>query len=417
MSLSAGSRLGPYAVEALIGAGGMGEVYRAKDTRVDRVVAIKILPANLAVDDELKRRFEREGRVIAALSHPNICTFHDVGQQDGSLFIVMEYLEGESLSHRLRRGALPVQQALRYAVQIADALAHAHRAGAGIVHRDLKPGNIMLTKSGAKLLDFGLSKYTVKPTERAAHALSSPTESDITARDVLVGTFQYMAPEQLEAKELDARTDIFAFGCVLYEMLTAKPPFSGTSRASLIGSIMNSEPPSVTDLQPYVPPALSRMVRTCLAKDPNDRWQTMQDVKLELEWLADAGSQAGVPVTIASRRKWRETTAWTGASILLVAALFTGYEYWKIAQVPRQRLEFEVNAPAGYAIPEVAGVALSPDGNNLLFAAEQRSGSRESFFNHTFSSGTSEDLSGVQQRVDSMVWSMDGKSIYFTADK
>src|SRR6058998_3127818 len=274
MSLSSGTRLGPYEIQAPIGAGGMGEVYRARDTRLERTVAVKVLPSHLSTSPEVRQRFEREAKTISQLSHPHICALYDVGNQDGVEFLVMEYLEGETLSDRLVKGPLAFDSVLRYGLEIADALDKAHRQR--IVHRDLKPGNVMITKSGVKLLDFGLAK-AVGPVSQQSGLTSLPTMAhaqNLTQEGTILGTFQYMAPEQLEGKDADARTDIFAFGAVLYEMATARKAFSGTSQASLISSIMGSDPPPVSTVSPMTPPAFDRVVRTCLAKDPDDRWQT-----------------------------------------------------------------------------------------------------------------------------------------------
>src|SRR5262245_52453899 len=283
MSLGPGVRLGPYEIVAVLGAGGMGEVYKARDTRLDRDVAIKVLPAHVGGDPAVRERFEREARAIAALNHPHICTLHDVGHQDGVDFLVLEYLEGQTLADRLAKGALPLDQALQLAIQIADALDKAHRAG--IVHRDLKPGNIMLTKSGAKLLDFGLAKVT--PVAIAASGLSmAPTGvSPVTMQGTILGTLQYMAPEQIEGQEADTRTDIFAFGCVLYEMLTGKKAFEGKTQASLIGAILHAEPPSIVANHPLARSTIDRIVKKCLAKDPSERWQSAKDLHDELNWI------------------------------------------------------------------------------------------------------------------------------------
>ncbi len=260
MPIIAGKRLGPYEILSAVGAGGMGEVYRARDTRLDRIVAIKILPDHLADRAELRERFEREARTIASLNHPHICTLHDVGHQDGTDYLVMEYVEGETLAQRLMKGPLPIDQALKYAIEIADALDKAHRKG--ITHRDLKPGNIMLTKSGAKLLDFGLAK--LKQEGASARSLSqlSTRRAQSPQKERIVGTLQYMAPEQLEGKEADARTDIFAFGAVVYEMATGKRAFEGKSQASVISAIMSSDPQPMSSLQPMTPPALDRVVKS-----------------------------------------------------------------------------------------------------------------------------------------------------------
>jgi serine/threonine protein kinase len=260
MTLAAGSRLGPYEILSPLGAGGMGEVYRARDTRLDRTVAVKVLPTHLSSSPESRQRFEREARTISQLSHPHICALYDVGREGETEYLVMEYLEGETLSDRLLKGALSTEQVLRYGGEIADALDKAHRQG--IVHRDLKPGNVMITKSGVKLLDFGLARALV-PASAAIELTALPTQAAaLTQEGTILGTLQYMAPEQLEAKEADARTDIFAFGALLYEMATGTKAFSGTSQASLIGSILRDEPRAISELQPMTPPALDRVVKT-----------------------------------------------------------------------------------------------------------------------------------------------------------
>src|ERR1700726_2553500 len=294
MPILSGKRLGPYEILSGIGAGGMGEVYRAKDTRLNRIVAIKVLPPHLADSSEMKERFEREARTIASLNHPHICTLYDVGHQDGTDFLVMEYLEGETLAQRLIKGPLPLDQVLQYAIEIADALDKAHRKG--VTHRDLKPGNIMLTKSGTKLLDFGLAKLKQEVAPANVQLSQLPTANDpLTAQGTIVGTLQYMAPEQLEGKEVDARTDIFAFGAVAYEMATGKRAFEGKSQASLIAAILEREPPPMSSLQPMTPPALDRVVKKCLRKDRDDRWQSARDITDELKWIAEGGSRAGLP--------------------------------------------------------------------------------------------------------------------------
>jgi len=283
MSLLPSSRLGPYEIVSAIGAGGLGEVYRARDTRLDRTVAIKILPTHLSSNTQARERFDREAKAISSLSHPHICPLYDVGHQDGIDFLVMEYLEGDTLSQRLKKGPLPPDQILQYAIQITDALDTAHRHG--VIHRDLKPGNIMLTKTGAKLLDFGLAK--VQASEAAAGMTQLPTQTTpLTAEGTILGTMQYMAPEQLEGKEADARTDIFALGAVLYEMATGRRAFEGKSRASLIAAILERNPPPVSTVQPLTSPALDHVVRTCLAKDPDARWQIAHDILIELKWIA-----------------------------------------------------------------------------------------------------------------------------------
>ncbi|MDQ5872850.1 MAG: serine/threonine protein kinase, partial [Acidobacteriota bacterium] len=313
MTLAAGSRLGPYEIVAPIGAGGMGEVYRAKDTRLERDVAIKVLPTHLASTPESRQRFEREAKTISQLSHPHICALHDVGREGETEYLVMEYLEGDTLSDRLAKGALPIDQVLRYGTQIADALDKAHRQG--IVHRDLKPGNVMLTKSGVKLLDFGLAK-AIAPTVTSDSLTEYPTQQALTQEGTILGTFEYMAPEQLEGGASDARTDIFAFGCVLYEMATGRKAFSGKSRVSLISSILRDEPRPISQVTPASPPLLDRVVETCLAKDPDERWQSAADVKRELQWLAEAPrSTSAVAIPIPRPRANRERLAWALAAL------------------------------------------------------------------------------------------------------
>src|SRR5262245_3452660 len=286
MPLSAGVRLGPYEIVAAIGAGGMGEVYKAKDTRLDRTVAIKVLPADLATDPERSGRFEREARAIAALDHPHICALHDVGEQAGVHYLVMQHLEGETLAARLARGPLPLGDALKIATEIADALDKAHRAG--ITHRDLKPANIMLTKAGAKLLDFGLAKLrgATAPVSISVMERATVASGPATATGTILGTVHYMAPEQVEGREADARSDIWALGAVIYEMTTGGRPFEGASAASIIGAILKDTPAPVSSRQPLAPPMLDHVVARCLDKESDERWQTASDLVRELRWVA-----------------------------------------------------------------------------------------------------------------------------------
>ncbi|HXN22214.1 MAG TPA: serine/threonine-protein kinase [Candidatus Dormibacteraeota bacterium] len=318
MGLTSGTKLGPYEIIAPLGAGGMGEVYRARDTRLERTVAIKILPEHLN-DAQARQRFEREAKAISSLNHPHICTLYDVGSQDGTEYLVMECLEGETLADRLQTGALPVEQALKIGIEVCEALDKAHRQG--IVHRDLKPGNIMLTKSGVKLLDFGLAKAidSASASGLTLSLTSPPPNKPVTAAGTVVGTFQYMSPEQIEGKGADARSDIFALGAVLYEMATGKRAFEGKSQASIVAAILASEPKPISMLQPMSPPALDRVVKICLAKDPDERWQTAHDVKLQLQWIAEGGSQAGVPAPVVSHRKLRERLAWAAAGVFALS--------------------------------------------------------------------------------------------------
>jgi eukaryotic-like serine/threonine-protein kinase len=338
MAILPGRRLGPYEILSGIGAGGMGEVYRARDTRLNRIVAIKVLPAHLADRTESRERFEREARTIASLNHPHICTLHDIGQQDGIDYLVMEYLEGETLAQRLVKGPLPLEQVLQFAIEIADALDKAHRKG--VTHRDLKPGNIMLTKSGTKLLDFGLAKLRQDAPPAVPFSQAS-TQDTLTAQGMILGTLQYMAPEQVEGKtdQIDARTDIFAFGAVLHEMATGKKAFEGKSQASLIAKILETDPPPMSSLQPMTPPALDRLVRRCLAKDPDERWQSARDICEQLRWISDSGPQ----VTPAP-------------------------------STPRPVSRFAITLPPGQQLAGLdkgPAVALSPDGAHLAYVARQ----------------------------------------------
>ncbi|HET7290948.1 MAG TPA: protein kinase, partial [Vicinamibacteria bacterium] len=407
MTLTPATRLGPYEILAPIGAGGMGEVYRAKDTRLERTVAIKVLPEHLVKNPELRRRFEREAKTISSLSHPNICTLHDLGQVDGIDYLVMEHLEGETLEQRLRRGPLPIGPALRHAVEIADALDRAHRHG--VVHRDLKPGNVMLTKSGAKLLDFGLAKLAGSDPADAVSSLAT-AEKPLTEEGTLLGTFQYMAPEQLEGKEADARADLFAFGAVLHEMVTGRKAFEGKSKASLITAIMGSEPAPLTTLAPMAPPALERVVRTCLAKEPDERWQSAHDVAAELRWIAEAGSQAGAPAPVVSRRKNRERVAWVTAGLALVAAGWLGLTRARPAASP-------VALRTNILLPEnvrLNNAVLSPDGSRLVFSGIDAAGTTRLWV-RPLDSYSATPLAGTDGgRLP--FWSPDGQSVGFFAD-
>src|SRR5271169_1503201 len=320
MAILPGRRLGPYEILSAIGAGGMGEVYRARDTRLDRIVAIKVLPTHLAGRAELRERFDREAKTIASVNHPHICTLYDTGHQDDIEFLVMEYLEGETLAQRLQKGALPIQQVLQYAIEISDALDKAHRKG--VTHRDLKPGNIMLTKTGTKLLDFGLAKLKQDAAPVTSESQLPTMKSAVTAEGTILGTLQYMAPEQVEGKqgEIDARTDIFAFGAVVYEMATGRKAFEGKTSASVMAKIMEAEPPSMASLQPMTPPALDRVVKTCLAKERDERWQAAGDLCRELKWIAEGGSQTAPPAaaTAGRARMLRRWAVVAGLACLIV---------------------------------------------------------------------------------------------------
>jgi serine/threonine protein kinase/Tol biopolymer transport system component len=371
LPLQPGTRLGPYEVLAALGAGGMGEVYRARDTRLERTVAIKVLPETLKTDPQFRERFDREARVVAALNHPHICSIHDVGEERGTAYLVMELLAGETLATRLERGALPLEDALQIAEDVASGLDAAHRAG--IVHRDLKPDNIMLTKSGAKLLDFGLAK-TAAPAVSASNFSMVPTTpvAAITAQGTILGTFQYMAPEQLEGHEADVRTDIFAFGTVFYEMLTGKKAFEGKSQASLIGAIMHATPPPIAAVQPLAPPSLDRLVKTCLAKDPDDRWQSARDLLRDLKWIAEGGRQPAPPAPGVTRRVWSGRAA-AAVAAGIVVAVGVGWAAWALKPEPtlpirRLAIDLPDGAQLNVSAPRTI-LALSPDGARLAFVA------------------------------------------------
>lgn len=320
MPLANGIKLGPYEIVAPLGAGGMGEVYRALDTRLERTVAIKILPNDLSDDETRRQRFEREAKVISSLNHPHICTLYDVGQQDGVDFIVMEYLEGESLAERLAKGPLPVAQVLQYGTQVASALDKAHRHG--VTHRDLKPGNIMLTKAGAKLLDFGLAKAGPAAALGATQTNVTPRATPMTQQGAILGTVEYMSPEQLEGKEVDGRSHIFSLGSVLYEMVTGQRAFQGKSEFSVAPAILQKEPEPISALQPLTAPALERTIQVCLAKDPDERWQSAGDLWKELRWIEAGGSQVTMPIAGALRRTVRGKMAQSGALAIAIAAVF-----------------------------------------------------------------------------------------------
>jgi Tol biopolymer transport system component/predicted Ser/Thr protein kinase len=372
VTLSGGTKLGPYEILARLGAGGMGEVYKARDTRLERMVAVKVLPEHLSSSPEVRQRFEREAKTVSALSHPHICALYDVGNQDGVEYLVMEYLEGETLADRLARGPLPLEQTLRYGTEIADALDKAHRQG--IVHRDLKPGNVMLTKSGVKLLDFGLAKAMPQPVQQSG-LTSLPTMmgsgQNLTQEGTILGTFQYMAPEQLEGREADARTDLFAFGCVLYEMATGRKAFAGSSQASLISAIMKEDPAPISAVSPMSPPALDRVVRKCLAKDPEDRWQNAADLGSELKWIAEGGSQAGVTAPIIARRKNRERLGWTAAAAGLIAAALFAAGYFQRAPRYAPPIRASLLFPEKMLLGELA---VSHDGRRVAFTAAKPGG-------------------------------------------
>ncbi|PYX75451.1 MAG: hypothetical protein DMG72_07265 [Acidobacteria bacterium] len=413
MPLSSGTMLGPYEIQAAIGAGGMGEVYRARDTRLERTVAIKVLPAAFSHRPDLRKRLEREARTLSSLSHPHICDLYDVGQQDGVDFLVMEYLEGETLAHRLLKGPVAAEQLLKYGMQMADALDRAHRHG--ITHRDLKPGNIMLTKDGAKLLDFGLARMETQAVPVAETLIQLATEErKLTEEGVILGTFQYMAPEQLEGKEADSRTDIFALGAVLYEMATGKSAFTGKTQASLIAAILASEPPAMTSLQPLTPPALERVVKTSLAKDPDSRWQSAQDLKLQLEWIAEGGSQLGVPAPVAKWRRSREQLARLVAGLLGAAVIVLGIREYQHRISAPVVTRFVVNPPEQHSFNDLNSVKVSPDGGKLALRAADPEG-HTSLWLRPLDSASAHELPGTAG-AQVPVWSSDSRFLLFVAE-
>ena len=409
MAVSPGSRLGPYEITSPLGAGGMGEVYRARDTRLGRDVAVKILPAEFAQNAQVKTRFEREARMISALNHPHICTLYDVGSEDGTDFIVMELIEGESLSDRLARtGALPIEEVLRYGIEIAEALDKAHSSG--VVHRDLKPGNVMLTRSGAKLLDFGLAKSAVVPVSPDGATM----QKGLTQEGTIVGTFQYMSPEQLESQDVDHRTDVFAFGALLYEMTTGRRAFEGKTRTSLIAAIVASQPPPLSQVQPLSPPALEHVIQRCLEKDPADRWQSTHDIAAELKWIRAKGSQAGVAAPVLSRRKSRERVAWTAALIAATLAIILGVLLTLRILEPKPRVLSSINPPQGASFNfESSTAVLSPDALKLAFVVT--GSDSKSFLWVRQLSGASLLLSGTEG-ASFPFWSPDSRYLAFFAD-
>jgi serine/threonine protein kinase len=420
MALSIGTRLGPYEILAAIGAGGMGEVYRARDTRLDRTVALKVLSPSLASAPEFRERFDREARTISQLDHPHICTLYDVGEQDGTSFLVMQYLEGETLETRLKKGALPLDQALQFAIQIADALDKAHRAG--IVHRDLKPGNVMLTKSGAMLLDFGLAKTTAVGAAAGLSMLPT-TPAGLTAQGTILGTFQYMAPEQLEGREADARTDIFAFGDVLYEMVTGRKAFEGKSQVSLIGAILEREPAPVSSLQPASPPTLDAVIKRCLAKDPGDRWQSAADLSVTLKWLSQPPTETSATVVGAAHdapRSRRTPLLWmiAGSVFALTTVALGLVEMDRFrSTAASQLMRFSILPPDKMAFDDGTGFAsfnaghVSPDGTKIAFSAKDASG-KVQLWVRPLDSLTAQPLPGTDDALLPF-WSPDSQWIAF----
>jgi Tol biopolymer transport system component len=389
----------------------MGEVYRAKDLRLERTVAVKILPAHLSSNPVRKQRFEREAKTISNLNHPHICVLYDVGNQDGVDYLVMECVEGDTLAKRLEKGPLPLEQALKLGAQIADALDKAHRSG--VVHRDLKPGNIMLTATGAKLLDFGLAKPTALVSGATSTAAATQT-APLTQDGTVVGTFQYMSPEQIEGRELDGRSDIFSLGAVLYEMLTGQRAFKGRSQLSVASAILEKEPTPISSIKPVTPTALDHAIRRCLAKDPEQRWQTGRDLQWELIWISESASSAATPKVQGSKKNKRELLAWIAGGVSLVIG-FTGFwTAWRQPQTDERRLQFKVEAPPGadFLLESGGGNAISPDGRTVVFVAVSSAGSK--LWVRPLDAGEARELPGTENGQYPF-WSADSKSIGFFA--
>lgn len=385
----------------------MGEIYKAHDTRLDRIVAIKVLPALYEHNPDIRSRFEREAKAISRLNHPNICTLHDVGQENGTGYLVLEYLEGETLASRLKKGALSPDELIKYAAQIADALERAHKQG--LIHRDLKPANIMITKDGAKLLDFGLAKLQVK--QGVIEGVEGVTRTTpLTGEGTIIGTLQYMSPEQLEGKEADHRSDIFSFGTVLYEMATGQRAFQGSSQASLIAAILKEEPRSISELQPMSPPMLDRAIRQCLAKDPDQRWQSSGDLKRALVWASEGGSQVGIPLPVSRRRKSRERIVWLACGVLfLIASSLAALQFTQRTIKPKVA-RFVIPAPAG--LSAVSWPQLSPDGNTLAFVAVDTIG-QAGIYLQPLNSIEAHLLVKTQNTNSRPFWSPDSKQLAF----
>jgi hypothetical protein len=409
MPLAPGTHLGPYEIAGPLGSGGMGEVYRARDTRLERIVAIKILPAQFSSDPVRKQRFEREAKTISSLNHPNICVLHDVGHQEGIDYLVMECVEGETLAKRLEKGALPLEQVLKYGAQIADALDKAHRSG--VVHRDLKPGNIMMTPTGAKLLDFGLAKLAAPMASLATMTATAAKQSPVTEQGTIVGTFQYMSPEQIEGKELDGRSDIFSFGTVLYEMLTGQRAFPGKSQLSVASAILEKEPAPISTIKPLTPPALDHAIRGCLTKELEQRWQSAGDLARELEWVAESGAQAGVSAPISARSKTRERFAWTLTMLAALIAAGLAFVHFNKPSLQTPVLRSMILPPVGGTFVfngPIGGAFLSPDGRSVAFIA--RVGKVTQLWLRPLDSFAARSLPGTED-VSFAFWSPDSRNL------
>ncbi len=397
----------------------MGEVYKATDTRLDRTVAVKILSEHIADDAELRARFEREARAIALLDHPHICSVYDVGKQDDVHYLVMQYLEGETVAARLARtkGPLPLPQVLTIGAQIADALEKTHSAG--LTHRDLKPANVMLTKSGPRLLDFGLAKMRESAGPLSMSGLTQmAAKQPLTAAGVLVGTVHYMAPEQVEGREADARTDVWALGALLYEMATGRRPFDGDSPASVIGAILKDVPPPISTRAPLIPGALDHLVERCLAKDPDERWQSAADVGAVLRWIASSGGEQSANLR-KPRRAWREYVAWSLATILLLLLGISISRPRSNSTTPADVVVFSVYPPPGGefrstgASVQTPKLAVAPDGRHLVFLAAGPDGVARLWL-RPLDAAESRPLTGTEDATDPF-WSPDSRNIAFVA--
>ena len=390
----------------------MGEVYKAHDSRLDRVVAIKVLPSLYVGNQSLRSRFEREAKAISRLNHPNICTLYDIGHENGTDYLVLEYLEGETLASRLKKGAMQIEELIRTATQVADALERAHKQG--LVHRDLKPANIMLTKNGAKLLDFGLAKLQVN--EGIVEGVEGVTRTTpLTGEGTIIGTIQYMAPEQLEGKEADQRSDIFSFGTVLYEMATGRRAFEGSSQASLIAAILKEEPRAISELQPMSPPMLDRAIRQCLAKDPDQRWQSAGDLKRALTWVSEGGSQVGIPVPVSVRRRIRERALWIASAILFLLTATLAVIHFGQRSVEPRVVRFTIPSPSG--LSAVSWPRVSPDGSTVAFIAADTS-RQIGIYLRPFNSLEAHLLVRTQSDASRPFWSPDSKQLaYFETNQ
>jgi len=413
MPLASGTRLGPYEILAPIGAGGMGHVYKARDTRLDRIVAIKVLPTDKIADPERKQRFRQEAKAASSLNHPNIITIYDIGSEDGIDYLAMEFVAGKTLDQLTPRNGMRIGELLGYAAQVADALAKAHQAG--IVHRDLKPTNVMVSSEGlVKVLDFGLAKLT-QPSSGADDA--TKTMAALTSDGAILGTTCYMSPEQAEAKPVDSRSDVFSFGTMLYEMTTGQRPFQGQSQVAVLSAILREEPKSVGEIRPEIPNELTRVIARCLRKDPSRRFQHMDDLKVALEELkeeSDSGilSSSSVRVAMApaapSNRRW----VWIGAgAALLIGVAIASWRLKTTAAVPEAPLQ---PIPLTSYRGSESHPSFSPDGNQVAFTWN---GEKEGIFDiyvKLIGPGAPLRLTSGSEDSESPMWSPDGRSIAFT---